>query len=74
MIKPPSQTILDYSILSLTVSRELYGIIMVCTPFLPGGGLSLLLNFQKGGLDRISIFTEREGVAVDLLKGVVVFT
>ena len=50
--KPPSQTLLDYSVLS----SELSGIIIVCTPFLLGGGLSLLLSFQKGGLDRISVF------------------
>ena len=72
MKKPPSQTLLDYSILSLAVSPELYGIIIVHTPFLLGGGLSLLLNFQKGGLDRISVFRGR--VTVDLFKGVAVFT
>ena len=75
MRKPSSQTLLDYSILSLAVSPELYGIIIVCTP-LPfcwrGGGLSLLLNFQEGGLDRISVFRGR--VTVDLFKGVAVFT
>ena len=83
MKKPPSQTILDYSILSLAVSPELCGIIIVCTPFLLGGGLRLLLSFQKGGLDWISVFRERErererggggGVTVDLLKVVPVFT
>ena len=37
-----------------------------------GGGLSFLLNFEEGGLDRISVF--REQVAVDLFKGVPVFT
>ena len=58
MKKPPSQTLLDYSILSLAVSPELYGIIIVHTPFLLRGGLSLLLNFQKGGLDRISVFRD----------------
>ena len=36
------------------------------------GGLSLLLNFQKGGLDRISVFRGR--ITVDLFKGVAVFT
>ena len=72
MKKPPSQTLLDYSILSLAVSPELYGIIIVYTPFLLGGGWTVLLNFQKGGLDRISVF--RGQVTVDLFKGVAVFT
>ena len=70
--KPPSQTLLDHSILSLAVSPELYGIIIVYTPFLVGGGLSLILNFQKGGLDRVSVF--RGQVTVDLFKGIAVFT
>ena len=56
MRKPSSQTLLDYSILLLAVSPELYGIIIVCTPLSAGGVLRLLLNFQKGGLDRISVF------------------
>ena len=57
MRKPSSKTLLDYSILLLAVSPELYGIIIVCTPpFLLGVVLRLLLNFQKGGLDRISVF------------------
>ena len=72
MRKPSSQTLLDYSILSLAVSPELYGIIIVCNPFLLGGGLNLLLNFQKEGLDRISVF--RGEFTVDFFKGVAVFT
>ena len=76
MKKPPFQTLLDYSILSLAVSPELYGIMTVCTPpppsFLLGEGLSLLLNFTKGGLDRISAF--RRWVIVNLFKGIAVFT
>ena len=72
MKKPTSQTLLDDNILSLAVSPELYSIIIVCTPpFLLGGGLNLLLNFQKEGLDRISVF---RGVIVELFKGVPVFT
>ena len=68
MRKPPSQTLFGYSILSLAVSPELYGIIMAGG----GGGVSLLLSFQQGALDRISGF--RGGVTVDLFKGVAVFT
>ena len=64
MKKPPSQTLFVYSILSLAVSPELYDRFI--------GGFSLLLSFQKGALDRISVF--REGVTVDLFKGVKVFT
>ena len=39
MKKPPSQTLLDYSIPSLAVSPELYSIIIMCTPppFSAGG-------------------------------------
>ena len=50
MKKPPFQTLLDESILSLTVSPELYAIIIVFTPLLSGRGSvkMLLLNFQKG--------------------------
>ena len=74
MKNPPSQTLLDYSIFSLAVSPELYGIIIVClSPFSAGGGLRLLLNFQKGGLDRISL-SRGEEVTVDLFKGIAVCT
>ena len=88
MKKPPFQTLLDYSILSLAVSPELYGITTVCTPppppsFLLGEGwppppppppnfllreaLNLLLNFQKAGLDKISVL---DGVLLlTFLKG-----
>ena len=71
MKKPPSQTLLGYSILSLAVSPELYGIIIVCTPLSAVGRVEPL-DFQKGGLGRISIF--KRGFTVDLFKGVAVFT
>ena len=51
MKKPPSQTLLDYSILSLAVFPELYDIMIVCYPLSAGGRVETL-NFQKGGLDR----------------------
>ena len=75
MKKPPFQTLLDYSILSLAVSPELYSIMIVCTTlpttppsqFLLGEALSLLLNFQKAGLDKISVL---DGVLLlTFLKG-----
>ena len=49
MKKPLSQTLLNYNILSLAVSPELYSIIK-CAPPLSGNGgeLSLLPNFQNG--------------------------
>ena len=49
MKKPPSQTLLNQSILSSAVSPELYSIIK-CAPPLSGNGgeLSLLPNFQNG--------------------------
>ena len=52
MKKSPSQTVSDYSTLSLAVSPELYSIIIGCiSPLLLGGReLILLINFQKGGL------------------------
>ena len=53
MKKPPSQTLLNYSILSLAVSPELYSIIKCAPPFWYwewGERLSHLPNFQnKGG-------------------------
>ena len=45
-----SRTLLNYSILSIAVSPELYSVIIVSTPthfLLDGRGSSLLLNFQK---------------------------
>ena len=74
MRKPPSQTLFGYSILSLAVSPELYGIIIGGGGGGGGGGglLSLLLSFQQEAVDRISVF--RGGVTVDLFKGVAVFT
>ena len=53
-----SQTLLDYSILSLAVSPEPYGIIIVCSPILLGAGFCVLLNFQKWRLDRVPVFRE----------------
>ena len=68
----PSQTLLDYSILSIAVSPELYSVIILSTPthfLLEGRQSSLLLNFlnERGDL-RGSHFLE--GVAVDLVQGV----
>ena len=50
MKKPLSQILLNYSILSLAVSPELYSIIKCPPPFSGNGGgeLSLLPNFQNG--------------------------
>ena len=49
MKKPSSQTLLDYSILSLAVSPELYGIIIVCTPLSAVGRVEPLTRFSKRG-------------------------
>ena len=50
MKKPPSQTLLNYSILSLAVSPELYSIIK-CAPPLSGngGGIEPPTKFSKWG-------------------------
>ena len=63
MKKPPSQTLLNYSILSLAVSPELYSIIK-CAPPPPlsdnGGRIEPPTKFSKwggGGADRI--FTKK---------------
>ena len=53
MKKSPSQTLLDYSILSLAVSSEVYGIIIVCNhppPLSAGKKVEPLTEFSKGSL------------------------
>ena len=47
--KPPSQTLLEYSILSLAVSPELSGITIVCTALSTGGRVEPLTKFSKRG-------------------------
>ena len=49
MKKPPSQTLLYYSILLLAVSAELYGIIIACTPLSAGGRVETLTKCLKRG-------------------------
>ena len=62
MKKPPSPTLLDYSILSLAVSHELYSIIIVCTSPLSAVGV-------RGGVEPPNKFPKRRARQDLFLEG-----